>query len=304
MKITESEEIKARRNGYAQRMTFVEVIAWVLVTLGAIVAILGFHKMIPDKPGNDKFSLSNLSAYGSYLQGATASLWTLAGFMFIFASFRAQRQQLIQQDEELNAQKEQFEKQQIQQAAQLEAQKQQFKEQHESIKLQNFENAFFQLLNLQNQIVGALREGGIEGRDCFGKWHGIFIDQLMYYCNTKAYHEKGRIETGLMKNEEVIEQWNKFYRKYESDLAHYFRNLYHVFKFVKISHVADKRRYTSLARAQLSKYELFFIFLNCLTEPGQGFKPVVEEFGLLEHLDKSSRLVQRYLNDYDESAYK
>jgi hypothetical protein len=62
---------------------------------------------------------------------------------------------------------------------------------------------------------------------------------------------------------------------------------------VKASDVEDavfKQRYARLARAQLSKYELLFLLYNCLTEYGKGFKPLVEEFGLLEHLDRKSLL--------------
>src|SRR5689334_18875424 len=50
---------------------------------------------------NHLITLEEFGAFGSYLQGAVGSLWSLAWVLFIFAAFLAQKQQLIQQDAEL-----------------------------------------------------------------------------------------------------------------------------------------------------------------------------------------------------------
>jgi hypothetical protein len=73
---------------------------------------------------------------------------------------------------------------------------------------------------------------------------------------------------------------------------------------VKTSDIEPKRRYTSLMRAQLSNSELLFLFYNCLTTYGKGFKPLVEEFGLLEHLDKSLLLDKSHTDYFAPSAYQ
>jgi hypothetical protein len=95
-----------------------------------------------------------------------------------------------------------------------------------------------------------------------------------------------------------------FYKDHEPQMGPYFRNLYHVFKFVKLSAPEPKRQYTSLARAQLSKFELLFLFYNCLTPYGAGFKPLVEEFGLLEHLEKGVLLNKAHAAFYADGAFK
>jgi len=48
--------------------------------------------------------------------------------------------------------------------------------------------------------------------------------------------------------EHLIAYYEKFYLYHQADLGHYFRTLYHIFKFVKTSDITDKRRYTTLAR--------------------------------------------------------
>ena len=103
--------------------------AYACILVGLVVAILPFVVLHYDK--GYKFTLSDFSSLGSYWQGSVASLFSLGAFLLIYATFLAQQKQIAQQDSE------------------LEDQKQQFQLQHESIKRQNFEASFFQLLHLQ-----------------------------------------------------------------------------------------------------------------------------------------------------------
>jgi hypothetical protein len=73
---------------------------------------------------------------------------------------------------------------------------------------------------------------------------------------------------------------------------------------VKTSDVQDKRRYTSLARAQLSQYELALLFYNGISPLGEKFKPVIEEFGLLENLDETLLFEPGHEEFYDQKAFK
>jgi hypothetical protein len=107
--------------------------------------------------------------------------------------------------------------------------------------------------------------------------------------------------------EQALIAYTQVYHAQQQQLAHYFRNLYHIIKFVKTSDMSDKRRYTSLVRAQLSAYELPVLFYNCLTPYGERFRPLVEEFGLLEHLDPQLLLNPSHARDetlYAKSTYQ
>jgi hypothetical protein len=83
-------------------------------------------------------------------------------------------------------------------------------------------------------------------------------------------------------------------------------NLSHIIKFVDTSHVlaadSERKRYTSLVRAQLSGTELFLIFYNGLCPHAAKFRPLIEKYGLLEHLDKSLLLHEAHAQFY-ERAY-
>ncbi|MBK8344630.1 MAG: hypothetical protein IPL12_15845 [Bacteroidetes bacterium] len=43
-------------------------------------------------------------------------------------------------------------------------------------------------------------------------------------------------------------------------MGHYFRNLYHIIKYIDNSNIENKRTYTNFVRAQLSSHELALIF--------------------------------------------
>jgi hypothetical protein len=88
----------------------------------------------------------NLGDYGSYLQGAVASPWALAGVFLIFVAFLAQGQQIELQQQELKLQRENSERQRAESDVQ-------FKLAYK----QAFESTFFQLLDFQNQIVSGIR---------------------------------------------------------------------------------------------------------------------------------------------------
>jgi hypothetical protein len=245
------------------------VAAFVLVTFGVIAWWIGHRKFF----GTGNPSLGDWGNYGSFLQGTTASLWSLAGLLIIFVAFLAQKQQLLRQELELQKQAKQFELQQ------------------QSIKLQNFENSFFQLLSLHNQIVTSMRGTSMMSRDesfgraCFEKWYDDF--KTVRWSNPK---------NAAPVDVPVLKRYSWLYDMHQGELGHYFRNLYHVIKFVKESEALkndnpiieykNRRRYTSLVRATLSQFELALLFYNGISDNGDKFKPLIEEFGLLENFDR------------------
>lgn len=301
---TQNSVLKARPESLDSKILFSTIFAWALVFLGFLIGLFGLWKMWQEPmstPSQGHFSLTNLSFFGSYLQGAVGSIWSLASFLFIYIAFLGQKQSLLLQNEQLAAQKKQFEAEQTtqqeelrRQQQQLDAQEKQAKEQLDSIKRQNFENSFFHLLNLHSQIVFGMKTDDVphkkevEGRNCFYFW---FIT-----LRNKFHEEKQEGVTGT-------QRYVMFYEKYQEVLGHYFRNLYHLFKFVKGSDIQDKRRYTSLARAQLSQCELVFLFYNGLSSYGEKFKPLIEEFGLLENLNRKLLFVSDEDKAYDPKAF-
>jgi hypothetical protein len=161
-------------------------------------------------------------------------------------------------------------------------------EQSESIKLQNFESTFFQMLRLHNEIVDGLRAENtnkntpevhteLTGRNCFKEFYYRF--EQHYQRANKDYHSDGAMP--------VIESaYEGFFQEKQADIGHYFRNLYTIIKFVDQSTAVDnKKHYTSIVRAQLSSYELALLFYNCLWHVGKKkFYDLILKYELLENM--------------------
>jgi hypothetical protein len=313
-------------------ITTITVIGWVFVLLGFLSAIPAFAQF-----RKEGFTLDKFSAFGSYLQGAVASLFSLGGLLFIYASFLGQQKQIAQQDQEQEDQKRHFDAQLKLQEAELKDQKARFEAAQDNIKRQNFESSFYQLLNLYGETVSQVRAIGVkhdfgvssispqplQGRECFQEFHRRLS---AIYKSPYDYPEEVAKEINTLVSEQhnaasqtaalitSVVAYQNFYNKegHQEALGHYFRTLYHVFKFIHDSNAfteyEDKRRYTSLVRAQLSAYELALLFYNGLApfpaHEANKFKPLIERYGLLEHLDESLLLDKSHNDFYSPSAYK
>lgn len=174
------------------------------------------------------------------------------------------------------------------------------------IRDQHFDNILFRMLEMHNNIVtdidlraGAGLKGFQEGyllstgRDCFENFHKDL---------KRIYLEKSKEEHSL---EEILNNtYEAFWNLRKKDLGHYFRNLYNIFKFIKNSNIEDKKTYSNLVRAQLSDYELSILFYNCVSKYGrERFKPLIEEFHILNNLPQELVLSENHKRFYAESAF-
>ncbi|MEP0155773.1 putative phage abortive infection protein [Pseudophaeobacter sp.] len=157
------------------------------------------------------------------------------------------------------------------------------------LRKQTFESTFFQYLSVFNQIVAEMDlvskdKPSVTGKDVFP----VFLDRIMrsQHLRLRGSHS-GPNECG--RTEDAYEE---FYDDHNSELGHYFRTLYNLFKFVHKSDEVDQRLYTNLIRAQLSDDEAMLLFLNGLSLRGQKFKPLLEEYAVLKNVDKESRLYE------------
>lgn len=181
--------------------------------------------------------------------------------------------------------------------------RQEFIKQNETIRIQRFENTFFQLLSLHHDIVGKLSITGISrehiGRETFIQ--SVFDLKNFYWGEThySLQDDNGNFSTTELfrnsKEEEidcVICAYNKHYLdKYHNVLGHYFRNLYHIFKFIYLTkQIANEQKqfYANIIRAQLSNAELTLLFYNCFVENlgYPKFKFLVENFDILQNMDE------------------
>jgi hypothetical protein len=219
--------------------------------------------------------------------GAVNALFSGLAFAGLIVAILLQKDELTLQREELKFTRDEFR-----------GQKEQMELQNETLRKQNFENTFFALLKLQNDLVSSIdiSSGGdvLVGRDCFSSFYRSFR-------NNFSRADTNHSLTELLK---IHEAYRSTYNNRQGDLGHYFRNLYNLVKFVHTAEVSNKKFYANLVRAQLSNQELQMLFYNCLSPNGsEKFKPLIEEYALLKNLPEDLLCNPTHKTLYSASAF-
>ena len=224
---------------------------------------------------------------------------------------RLNRESLNSQIEEISLQREQ-----IRQATQI------FRKQSELQNQQMFETSFFNLLNIHNNILSVInvtkfRNAKINyrsyppsfeevhnsemerhviiGRDCFVEFQKRFS---LYYNDD---------DPSLSIIDIINKAWAELYKNDGTDLRHYYRNLYHIFKYIDDAILENniKKKYAKIVASQLSDSELFMLIYNCLSFHGkEKFKPLIEKYGVLSSFERSLLIHPNHDDLIHGNAYK
>jgi len=289
---------------------------WIYGLIGTIIIIglwIFTYYHLKDLPHTDRGTLGDM--FGTV--NALFSGLALAGIIF---TILLQRKELGYQREELKA-------------TRLE-----FSIQNETLRLQRFENTFFNLLTLHHKIVDSIdfdtQIAKKDGRALIPM--GSKVDyEIVTVKSRDVFKQKYEALVKLFDNQTndmINDTYLRFYGTVQTDFGHYFRNLYRIIKFVKETEFKSmedlelefknkstesdndkykivnheiRYKYTSMIRAQLSDYELLWIFYNCLSKNGiEKFKPLIEEFTLLKNLPKEKIHSPEFLKGYSAGAFK
>ena len=174
----------------------------------------------------------------------------------------------------------------------------------DDLTVERFEHNLFEMISHQEAITNALSieidediDGGISaipqiykltGREVFEALYTMYIVKV-YYTVEGDYVPKAEEYVGL---KEMLQKDGEAFKHYVENksvgrLDHYFRHLYHIFKYISETGFTDKEkyRYASIVRSNLSQYELVLLYYNCLSPNGlEKFKPLVEDYALLNNL--------------------
>ena len=241
---------------------FIPFVAGIALLISVAVYIFQFWGDLAD-------SHSRWGEFGDYLGGILNPIFALLALFALLFTIVLQSRELRNSTHEL--------------ATSARA----LKEQSALLKLQSFEQTFFEMVRLHHDIIKDLdlvpnRHGRLGntpstvGRDCFR----VFFDRL------KSDHGEANHELGSQGQLAIVQNaYSRFYPKHQHEIGHYFRNLHRILKFVDESAVANKAQYAGILRAQLSSFELALLFYNALNPVGDKLKPHVERYAMLENLD-------------------
>lgn len=168
----------------------------------------------------------------------------------------------------------------------LEEQQKNIHTQNINFKKQAFENTFFQMLSIFNEITEKInydRSGNFIGKNAFPRFVRSLTENFTATSTTTP-----------------MEYYESFYSMHNAKLGHYFRMLFNIINFIDKSDIEDKVFYVKLVRAQISNAEVALLFFNGLSNHGKNsFKILIEKYGLLKNLNDndivSSTLKEKYV---------
>lgn len=250
--------------------------------------------------------------------GAINALFTGLAFAGLIVTIILQTQELgLQRDE-------------------LKATRVEFKEQNKTLTLQRFENTFFSLISLHHQIVDSIdytysrdKEMTFNPRDFIGQFTGETITREKETITLKGrdvfkfLYEEKNLKSDLMKVDNprfICDTYLPHFRNIQTDFKHYFRNLYRIIKLVdgtdfmagqKLSEKEIheiKYKYTSIIRAQLSPFEIIWLFYNTLARvqnenPDRKFYDLIVRYTLFKGFPTKELALEAHKNYFDQNAF-
>ena len=279
---------------------------WIVIAIIGVIAMWGLSWWGISKFINEP---TNQGTFGDMF-GAVNALFSGLAFAGLIVTLLYQKEELKLQREELRETRNE-----------LNAQKLEFQEQNKTMKRQRFENTFFNMLSLQQEIIANLSyEYHLDLRICpqnlpeeffyksapkiqlIGRktFEGIYKHAVIEYNGVR--YADGIVKI-LKQNDYIAYPVISVTTRFD----HYFRHLYHIYKFVDTSDlIEDSERYdyACIIRSQLSDYELVMMFYNCLSTNGRDkFKPLIEKYSVFNNLRLELLAKMNDKEEYAQGAY-
>lgn len=246
--------------------------------------------------------------------GALNALFSAFAFAVLIFTMFLQRRELALQREELEHTRNE-----------IRGQKEQLQAQNLTMQRQVFESSFFALLGAYQDIVRMLDVSDLRratthrGRDCFKYFYDAFKNEdgaITYFGREHLSPNKAelvkRLSTGPgfldfmrsrgVTDNNIVQAYVSFFLDHQSDIGHYFRTIYHIYRFIDESDLPweEKQRFARIVRAQLSTYELLLFFYNGLSPYGyQKFWPLANKYEIFQNLDVDLLFDPSHIKYYD-----
>ncbi|MNG59660.1 hypothetical protein D3C81_114350 [compost metagenome] len=179
---------------------------------------------------------------------------------------------------------------------------------------QQVEGNFFQMLNLLQSLISDMDIQGVRndgaafernGRDVFiylyKKFEGNRVTARPFYVEPLI---SNKMDLGKLKRH-IGRLFDVFYKDRQQDLAHYFRVLYNIYKFIDRASISedDKRNLAKILRAQLSNYELLILFYNCFGKHGAKFIDIAERYEVFDNLPIDKLIIDEHKYLINKKAF-
>lgn len=234
---------------------------------------------------------SSFGEWGDFFGGVLNPLLTFLTFLGLLIT-------IILQQKELKQSRKEFEGQKV------------------ALQNQEFDNKFFQMLNLLNNITDNLTikrvHKTLNGKDVFRYLKDIFHSTIQdRYSNDVANNSLEDDKFTYFKN-----TFDDLNNEFDTTFKYYFINLYQVLKYIDLyaENKHEAKEYTNMLRAQLTKNELVLLAYNAIGVQNfttNQYQLLIEKYAFFEHLrfdnfcDNANiiKILTTVLIKYDNSAF-
>lgn len=291
------------KNKKSRLLAFLTLLAWVgfgisialtLLYLGIIFSVKGINVFSWFKPSVEYQLNKNI---GDFLWGTLGIALTFTATVFLFVTFKEQRQQL-------NISRQETDK-------------------------IRFETTYFNILSMLKQVQDTVNNNiashlGLQNIKNIIEYYSAFkksyVEKLQSDTNLASMvYEYNPIKANASETEQYRDAIAKVYEGMIEDtdcnVGYLYRYLFNAIKFVVDDpyNKADKvmrERYLNLLQAQLSNEELCLLFYNGISKYGENkdgqlqFRRMLDETNFLENIDKTFLLNENQYRFYPHTRFK
>lgn len=199
-------------------------------------------------------NLDKSAKLGDFIGGFVGTIFTLVGIVLLYETLYLQRKEFVES-------RKVFERQQ-------------------------FENKFFSLLKLYQEIIISMHYDVPESAE-------KYVGKEFFLKHKNDIYKDYIVTNSFFKNRKsAIDSYTKFYISNKESVAHYYRTIYRIFRLIEETKYdyPEKMSYAKIVRAQLSEPELFFLNYNACTAYGKNFRELIVAFNITKHLPLLERV--------------
>ncbi len=248
----------------------------------------------------DYTGIANLGPIGDFVGGTTVTFLTAASVFLLIGTNIMQRKELQMSRQSVDEMVKQTKASVEQMAASVQQAEEARKETqitNETMKRQQFETTFFNMLQLHHQMVENMNVYVVRNNKS-EEFHGRKALATM----RDRFNKRISFDATDTINQDILNEiYEEFQDVFGNQIGHYMRNNYRIVKFIvenvveneeeqkrikketgRDTIIGDKRFYFGTLRAQWSNAEFELIFINSLYKRNRKFKNLIKQHDVLD----------------------
>jgi hypothetical protein len=223
---------------------------------------------------------NRIGLFGDFIGGIVGSIWALAGVILFYVALQSQKTDILINQQALKQQIKEFELQRVELAETRKV----FELQSETLRIQQFESTFFNMINIQFDIVSSTQISKMQGKIAY-----------------RHYYQSLGARCHMEKEQEVLKGVKETEDHLIASYEPYFTHLKEMMLFVDSRSDLNSFKYMNIIRSILSHHEVLVLFYYALED--RIYKSIFEKYGFFDGLNINDLFLTTHRKFYKEKAY-